>query len=55
MKVALLAELEARPAKKDAVAALLIESRPIAVSPRSEPPIPPTRSKPMSHVFADLD
>src|SRR5216684_6309789 len=40
MKVALLAELKAKPGKEDALAALLIESQPIAVPPRSEPPIP---------------
>ena len=40
MKVALLAELKAKPGKEDALAALLIESQPIAVRPRSEPPIP---------------
>jgi quinol monooxygenase YgiN len=35
MKVALLAELKAKPGKKDALAALLIESQPIAVSEAS--------------------
>ena len=49
MKVALLAELKAKPGKEDALAALLIESQPIAVPPRSELPIPPTRSKPGVH------
>jgi len=38
MKVALLAELNAKPAKEDALAALLIESQPITAWPRSEPP-----------------
>jgi hypothetical protein len=42
--------MKAKPGKGDALAAaLLIELQPIAVPPRSEPPIPPTRSKPGVH------
>jgi hypothetical protein len=37
MKVALLAALKAKPGKEGALPALLIESQPIAVPPRSEP------------------
>ena len=46
MKVALLVELKAKPGKEGALAALRIESQPIAVPPRSESPIPSTRNKP---------
>jgi hypothetical protein len=48
-KAALLAELEARPGKEEALAALLLSSQPIAVPPCSRPPIPPTESKPGVH------
>ena len=54
MRVVLLAALKATSGKEDARAALLIESQPIAVSPRSERSIPATRSEPMSYLLADI-
>ena len=48
MKVTLLEELNAKPAKEDALAAPLIESQPITAWPRGEPPIP---NQEQTHVY----